>query len=91
MVRAAIVLCFLGCTKPQAPAVSCLDRELAARHLNEFGDAEGTMYPGGTPLFDEKTGKRTDRAEYVFSRHPDIRRASAPDASRGAPAVDAGP
>ena len=75
MLRAAIVVLCIACTKPPPapPAQGCLDRELAARHLNEFGDPEGTMYTGGTPLFDEKTGKRTDRAEYVFSRHPDIR------------------
>ena len=80
MPRTAIALLVLACTKPVAPpAPSCLDRALAERHLNEYGDPEGTMYRGGTPLFDEATGKRTDRAAYVFSRHPDIARAC-PDA-----------
>ena len=76
MLRAAIVVLCVACTKPPAaPESSCLDRELSARHLNEYGDREGTMYPGGTPLFNERTGQRTDRAEYVFSRHPDIAQA----------------
>ena len=83
MLRGAIILLLLACTKPAAPQPSCLDRELAARHLNEFGDPEGTMYTGGTPLFDEKSGKRTDRAEYVFSRHPDIGRVCGPGSDAG--------
>jgi hypothetical protein len=65
---------------PAAPAASCLDRQLAAKGLNPFGDPEGTMYPGGTPLFDEKTGRSTPREQYVFARHPDIARACGADA-----------
>ena len=57
--------------KPPAPQ-SCLDRELAARGLNSFGDPPDTAYPGGTPLFNEATGKSTDRAAYIFARHPEI-------------------
>ena len=57
--------------KPPAPQ-SCLDRELAARRLNSFGDPADTAYPGGTPLFNEATGKSTDRAAYIFARHPEI-------------------
>jgi len=65
---------------PAAPAGSCLDRQLAAKGLNPFGDPEGTMYAGGTPLFDEKTGRSTPREQYVFTRHPDIARACGVDA-----------
>jgi len=65
---------------PTAPAGSCLDQQLAAKGLNPFGDPEGTMYPGGTPLFDEKTGRSTPREQYVFTRHPDIARACGADA-----------
>jgi hypothetical protein len=78
MRRTAILLLLAACTKPASPPPppqSCLDRELAQRHLNEFGDPVGTFYPGGTPLFDEATGRRMDRPEYVFAHHPDIRRA----------------
>jgi len=49
-----------------------LDRELAARRLNQFGDPPDTMYAGGTPLFDERTGKATDRIEYVLSHQQAI-------------------
>ena len=57
---------------PTAPPQSCLDAQLASRGLNQFGDSPDTMYPGGTPLFDEKTGKRTEREAYVFAKHPEI-------------------
>jgi hypothetical protein len=73
--RAILAASLVGCTAPKQPAAaaqSCLDRQLAAKGLNQFGDPPDTVYPGGTPLFDEKTGKRTDRAAYVFARHPDI-------------------
>ena len=65
---------------PAPPAGSRLDRQLAAKGLNPFGDPEGTMYTGGTPLFDEKTGRSTPREQYVFARHPDIARACGADA-----------
>lgn len=39
--------------------------------LNEYGDPEGTMYTGGTPLFNEATGETTDRFEYIIQNHPD--------------------
>jgi hypothetical protein len=65
---------------PTAPAGSCLDRQLAAKGLNPFGDPEGTMYAGGTPLFDERTGRSTPREQYVFARNPDIARACGVDA-----------
>jgi len=78
--RAILLAILVGCTKaaqapPPAQPQSCLDQQLASRGLNEFGDPPGTNYPGGTPLFDERTGKRTDRAGYILSRHPDIARA----------------
>ena len=56
----------------QEGAPACLDQELAKRGLDQYGGEQGTMYPGGTPLFQESTGKRLDRAQYVFARHPDI-------------------
>lgn len=64
-----------GAPPASPPPQSCLDRQLAAKGLNQFGDPLDRAYPGGTPLFDERTGKSTDRAAYVFSRHPDIARA----------------
>jgi hypothetical protein len=49
----------------------CVDRELAARKLNEFGDPQGTTYTGGSPLLG-LTGRAADRYEYVMRRQPDI-------------------
>ncbi len=39
--------------------------------LNQYGDAAGTVYAGGTPLVNEKTGKTIDRIDYILSKHPD--------------------
>jgi len=39
--------------------------------LNQYGDPKDTVYTGGTPLFDERTGERVDRYEYVLRKHPD--------------------
>jgi len=62
-----------------APAESCLDRQLRSKGLNPFGDPEGTIYAGGTPLFDEKTGRSTPREEYVLRKHPELARACGSD------------
>ena len=56
---------------------ACVDRWLEAHKMDRYGHAHGTMYPGGTPLFNEATGERRDRLEYVFSRQPDARKACA--------------
>lgn len=39
--------------------------------LNQYGDLKDTVYIGGTPLFDEKTGERIDRYEYILRNHLD--------------------
>ncbi len=39
--------------------------------LNQYGDPKNMFYTGGTPLFDEKTGRSIDRYEYIFKNHPD--------------------
>ena len=51
---------------------ACMDRALKTRGLNRFGDAADTLYPGGTPLFDERTGQSSDRIARIVARHPDI-------------------
>ncbi len=48
-----------------------IDQWIIDEGLNEYGDEFGTMYIGGTPLFDERTGKTIDRYEYIKMRHPD--------------------
>ena len=40
-------------------------------NLNQYGDPKDTVYMGGTPLFDEKTGESIDKYEYILRRHPD--------------------
>ena len=66
---------------PQASAdassqsASCVDLWLAQRDLNQFGDPVGTVYAGGTPLFDEKTGRSTDRMEHLLRKHPQLQQA----------------
>lgn len=44
---------------------------IKANGLNEFGDKEGTIYLGGTPLFDENTGTQVDLYDYILRQHPD--------------------
>lgn len=58
----------------RAALESCVDRWLKKHGLDSFGNAEGTMYAGGTPLFDERTGESTDRMAYVFSQKPEVRK-----------------
>ncbi len=54
-----------------------MDRWLQEHKLDRYGNAEGTMYTGGTPLFNEATGESRDRLEYVFERQPEARKACA--------------
>jgi len=56
---------------------ACVDRWLKSNGLDAYGNAEGTMYAGGTPLFDERTGEARDRLDYVFQRKPEARKACA--------------
>ncbi len=48
-----------------------IDETLKKKGLNEYGDPKGTVYAGGTPLFDERTGKMWDRHEYIADKHKD--------------------
>lgn len=69
-------------------ATTCVDAWLNAQGLDRFGHPEGTMYTGGTPLFDEATGEQKDRLDYIFSRHPAAQKACPDD--RG-PRPEGGP
>jgi hypothetical protein len=53
-----------------------IEKWIRENNRNEYGDAKGTVYAGGTPLFDEMTGRSIDRYEYILKRHPDLRRRS---------------
>ncbi|MFW6450209.1 MAG: hypothetical protein ACOCZ6_04080 [Nanoarchaeota archaeon] len=48
-----------------------IDKWINKEGLNKYGDEQGTKYTGGTPLFNENTGKRMDRIEYIKKQHPD--------------------
>jgi hypothetical protein len=49
-----------------------IDEWLAKKGLNKYGDAANAMYTGGTPLFNEKTGKAVERYDYILNKFPDI-------------------
>jgi hypothetical protein len=53
---------------------ACVDRWLKERNLDEYGNPAGTMYMGGTPLFDESTGQMKNRFEFIFNKQPDARK-----------------
>ena len=44
---------------------------IRADGLNQYGDPKNTVYIGGTPLFDERTGESIDRYEYILENYPD--------------------
>lgn len=49
-----------------------IDFWLEEEGYNRYGDAKNAIYTGGTPLFDESTGKAIDRYEYILKKFPDI-------------------
>jgi hypothetical protein len=51
-----------------------IDRWIEETGRNHYGDESDTMYLGGTPLFDERTGKTKDRYDYILEKHPELRR-----------------
>jgi len=48
-----------------------IDSWIKKNNLNQYGDPVGTIYAGGTPLFDESTGQILDLYEYILKKHPD--------------------
>ena len=49
-----------------------IDKWLEGNNLNKYGDPIDTYYIGGTPLFNEETGERMDRYDYILKKIPDI-------------------
>lgn len=71
--------------------LACVDRWLEAKQFDRYGSPAGTMYAGGTPLFDERTGTSTNRLDFVYGRHAEAKAACRPDAggpAQGAPAKE---
>lgn len=52
-----------------------VDRWVRENNRNEYGDPKGTVYAGGTPLFNEMTGRQMDRYEYILKKNPGLRKA----------------
>ena len=48
-----------------------IEKWITDNKLNEYGEDPYTLYAGGTPLFDEATGKTIDRYKYIIKHHPD--------------------
>lgn len=47
----------------------CIDAWIARYNLNRYGDPKNTVYAGGTPLFNETTGRRMNMYTYITMRH----------------------
>ncbi len=63
-------------TTPARSAVSAEEKEqidawIKNENRNSYGDEKGTMYIGGTPLFDETTGKYKNLYVYIIEQYPD--------------------
>lgn len=56
---------------------NCLDKWLKEKKMDPYGHPEGTMYAGGSPLFNERTGESRDRLDYVYERQPEAKKACA--------------
>ena len=48
-----------------------IDDWIVENDLNQYGDPKDMVYIGGTPLFNESSGERTDKYEYIFDNYPD--------------------
>ena len=62
-------------TKPPSPVTDeekkKIDQWITDSNVNEYGDPKNTIYIGGTPLFNEATGKYRNLYDYILERHPD--------------------
>ena len=82
LVALALAACTENVTLSDAPPSTgtattreaCLDAWAAEHGLNEYGDPANTLYTGGTPVFDEKSGRHLSRADYFFMRQPEAKR-----------------
>lgn len=53
---------------------ACVDGWLGDHGLDAYGSPKGTLYSGGTPLFDETTGHSLTRQDFLRQHHPDVLR-----------------
>jgi hypothetical protein len=61
----------------RAAQEACVDKWLTGKKLDRYGHPEGTMFAGGSPLFNEQTGETTDRLDYVYKRQPEAKKTCA--------------
>lgn len=64
----------LACNVRQKPKIDdqrLIDEWIVANNLNEYGEPIGTIYLGGSPLFNEATFEYTERLDYIRSQHLD--------------------
>ena len=54
-----------------AKQTECVDKWLKGHGLDPYGNPQGTMYAGGTPTFDETTGRSVDRWTLVAKNRPE--------------------
>ncbi|KFE70689.1 hypothetical protein [Hyalangium minutum] len=70
---------------------ACIDTWLKGKKLDRYGHDEGTMYAGGSPIFNEMTGEARERLDYVYERQPEAKKActtaaqSTPQNKKGIP------
>ena len=54
-----------------AKQTECVEKWLQGHGLDDYGNPKGTMYAGGTPTFDEATGRSVDRWTLVAKNRPE--------------------
>ena len=57
--------------QPDPKQTECVEKWLKGHGLDEYGNPRGTMYTGGTPTFDEATGRSVDRWTLVAKNRPE--------------------
>jgi hypothetical protein len=59
------------CRKNHLNDRQCIDAWISRNNLNMYGDSNERVYIGGTPLFNESTGRYINRYYYIRTQHPD--------------------
>lgn len=58
-------------TSDEESLLKIIDSWLHENNLNSYGDPIGTVYMGGTPLFDMTTGTSVSRFSYLMEKFQD--------------------
>lgn len=59
----------LGCNLSEIEKYK-IEKWIKDTNRNIYGDPSDTVYTGGTPLFNEFTGKYIERCQYIIDNHP---------------------